>query len=161
MNTISDKNIIKKFNITTNDDFIDIKKIPDMIDSQTSRCIKIKTSELPAAIVINSDGSSMSDVSGTTNSSILTRRFGLIVGCCMGFIVFILLISVLGYLKVKKQRETVKRDQQPIPPEYISYRHFSIQSGDGGGNATRANNNQDTQHQQGFVNNIGNTPLNV
>ena len=34
--------------------------------------------------------------------------------------------------KVKKQREAAKRDQQAVPPEYISYRHFSIQSGEAG-----------------------------
>ncbi|CAH0389576.1 unnamed protein product [Bemisia tabaci] len=58
--------------------------------------------------------------------SILTRRLGLIIGSCMGFLVFIILISVLGYLKIKKQRATAKRDP-PLPPEYLSYRHFSIQ----------------------------------
>lgn len=61
--------------------------------------------------------------------SVLTRRLGLIVGCCLGFVVFIVLVTVLGYLKVKKQRAALKREQ-PVPPEYISYRHFSIQSGD-------------------------------
>lgn len=36
----------------------------------------------------------------------------------------------------------MKRDQQPLPPEYISYRHFSIQSGDAGATArTAAANN--------------------
>ncbi|XP_057336057.1 protein artichoke-like [Microplitis mediator] len=114
---------------------------PEMADSTVSRCAKVKTLELPAAIIINNDGSApISDPSSVTN--ILTRRLGLIVGCCMGFIVFILLVSVLGYLKVKKQREAVKRDQQPLPPEYISYRHFSIQSGDAGATArTAAANN--------------------
>lgn len=37
----------------------------------------------------------------TAGSSILTRRLGLIIGCCLGFVVFILLITTLGYLKVK------------------------------------------------------------
>lgn len=36
--------------------------------------------------------------------SILTRRLGLIVGCCLGFVVFILLVSILGYLKVSLTR---------------------------------------------------------
>lgn len=61
--------------------------------------------------------------------SILTRRLGLIVGSCMGFVVFIVLVSVLGYLKLKKQREVAKRDQ-PGPAEYLSYRHFSLQATD-------------------------------
>lgn len=35
--------------------------------------------------------------------------------------------------QVKKQREADKREQQAgVPPEYISYRHFSIQSGEAG-----------------------------
>lgn len=61
--------------------------------------------------------------------SILTRRLGLIIGCCMGFVVFIVLVLVLGYLKVHKQRRAVKRNQ-PALAEYLSYRHFSIQSGE-------------------------------
>lgn len=125
-----------------------------MADSSTSRCTEVKTLESPDA-VISSDGSSMGDVGSV--SSFLTRRLGLIVGCCMGFVVFLLLVSVLGYLKVKKQRETVKREQ-PIPPEYISYRHFSIQSGEAGHAARQAS--QDGQHSN-FINSMGNTNLNV
>lgn len=83
--------------------------------------------------------------------SILTRRLGLIIGCCMGFIVFIVLVSVLGYLKVKKQRAAIKRDQQAVPPEYLSYRHFSIQSGE-------ANREQQGGHPH-FITNM-NTTLN-
>ncbi|XP_050448932.1 protein artichoke-like [Cataglyphis hispanica] len=122
-----------------------------MKDSTTSRCTEVKTLDAPDAI-ISSDGSAMGDVGSV--SSFLTRRLGLIVGCCMGFVVFLLLVSVLGYLKVKKQREAVKREQQPIPPEYISYRHFSIQSGEAG--HTRQTS-QDGQHPN-FINN---TTLNV
>lgn len=59
--------------------------------------------------------------------SILTRRLGLIIGCAMGFVVFIILVSVLGYLKIKKQREVANKRDQPLPQEYISYRHFSLQ----------------------------------
>ncbi|KAG8241394.1 hypothetical protein J6590_086115 [Homalodisca vitripennis] len=61
--------------------------------------------------------------------SILTRRLGLIIGSCMGFVVFIVLVSILGYLKLKKQREVAKREQ-PGPAEYLSYRHFSLQTAD-------------------------------
>lgn len=127
-----------------------------MTDSSTSRCTEVKTLDAPDAI-ISSDGSAMGDVGSV--SSFLTRRLGLIVGCCMGFVVFLLLVSVLGYLKVKKQREAVKREQQPIPPEYISYRHFSIQSGEAGHTA-RQTSIQDGQHPS-FIGSMGNTTLNV
>lgn len=53
----------------------------------------------------------------------------------MGFVVFIVLVLVLGYLKVNKQRQAVKRDQ-PALAEYLSYRHFSIQSGETGAHGT-------------------------
>lgn len=131
-----------------------------MTDSSTSRCAEVKTLDAPDAI-ISSDGSAMGGDVGSV-SSFLTRRLGLIVGCCMGFIVFLLLVSVLGYLKVKKQREAVKRDQQPIPPEYISYRHFSIQSGEAGHTtaARQTAANQDTNGNQ-HPNFVGNTTLNV
>ncbi|EZA55703.1 Slit-like protein 2 protein [Ooceraea biroi] len=128
-----------------------------MTDTSTSRCTEVKTLDAPDAI-ISSDGSAMGDVGSV--SSFLTRRLGLIVGCCMGFIVFLLLVSVLAYLKVKKQREAIKREQQPIPPEYISYRHFSIQSGEAGHTtAARQIANQDTNGQH--PNLVGNTTLNV
>ncbi|ENN72180.1 hypothetical protein YQE_11166, partial [Dendroctonus ponderosae] len=48
----------------------------------------------------------------------------------MGVVVFIVLVSILGYLKIKKQRRALKRDQPTVPPEYMSHRHFSIQSGE-------------------------------
>lgn len=67
----------------------------------------------------------------------------------MGFIVFIVLVSVLGYLKVKKQRRAVKRDQ-PMPAEYLSYRHFSIQSGETGGHGGHPH----------FITNMNTTVLN-
>lgn len=97
---------------------------PPLSDSASTRCSEVRT--LEAASVSESLPES---------GSILTRRLGLIVGSCMGFVVFIILVSVLGYLKLKKQRASTKRDQ-PLPQEYISYRHFSIQSGD---NAQTAN----------------------
>ena len=124
----NDTNDLSKFNFLRGDIF-DARSLPKMVDSATSRCTEVRTLEVPDAIV-SSGGALLNDVSVV--SSILTRRLGLIVGCCMGFVVFVLLISILGYLKVKKQREAVKRDAQPIPPEYISYRHFSIQSGEAG-----------------------------
>lgn len=61
--------------------------------------------------------------------SILTRRLGLIVGSCMGIVVFLVLVSVLGYMKLKKQRESAKREQTG-PADYLTYRHFSLQTAD-------------------------------
>lgn len=145
---------IGQFN-ASKDDVFETTSLPEMVDSSTSRCTEVATLEVHDAVA-SSDGSSMSDAGGVT--SILTRRLGLIVGCCMGFIVFVLLVSILGYLKVKKQRETVKRDQQPVPPEYISYRHFSIQSGEAGHAARTAI--QEGQHPS-FITNVGNSNLNV
>lgn len=93
-------------------------------DKSISRCTEVSTLDTTAHL--------MTDESGLATHgfihSILTRRLGLIVGCCLGIIVFIVLISVLGWLKIKKQRHdnTTKRQQPPVPPEYISYRHFSI-----------------------------------
>lgn len=94
-----------------------------LTDSANSRCTEVKTLDTTAHLMTDEHGLSSQGIF----HSILTRRLGLIVGCCLGIIVFIVLISVLGWLKVKKQRivENAKR-QQPVPPEYISYRHFSI-----------------------------------
>lgn len=88
-------------------------------DAQSSRCTEVKT--LEGDIAYYSDEH--------RKSSILTRRLGLIIGSCLGCVVFIVLVSVLGYLKIKKQREDTKREQ-PLPPEYLSYRHFSLHTTD-------------------------------
>ncbi|KAJ8682467.1 hypothetical protein QAD02_018259 [Eretmocerus hayati] len=128
-----------------------------MVNSAMSRCAEVRTLEANGA----SDGGANAGLDGELNSpggagiillgadglaertnlaSLLTRRLGLIVGCCMGFVVFVLLVSVLGYLKMKKQRAVAKREQQQLqqsggtsmggglgsPPEYLSYRHFSL-----------------------------------
>lgn len=168
---VEESSVIGQFNVSRGGDVFETNSAPQMVDSSTSRCTEVRTLEAPDAIV-SSDGAPMSDVSGVTG--ILTRRLGLIVGCCMGFVVFVLLVSVLGYLKVRKQRDVVKREVQPIPPEYISYRHFSIQSGEAG-NAARAasqeaqaqaqaqaQQHQQQQHIATFANNVGNsTTLNV
>lgn len=107
-------------------ELLDESELPHLGDSSTSKCEEITT--LGSAEVTHIG--SMADHNYGAQS-ILTRRLGLIIGCCMGFVVFIVLVSVLGYLKMKKQRAAVKRDV-PMPPEYISYRHFSIQSGETG-----------------------------
>ncbi|XP_051160935.1 protein artichoke-like [Leptopilina boulardi] len=149
-------NVIGQFN-ESREDIFETTSIPEMVDSLTSRCSEVTTLEAPDAVA-SSDESSLSDTEGV--KSILTRRLGLIIGCCMGFVFLVLLVSVLGYLKIKKQRETVKREMQPIPPEYISYRHFSIQSGEAGHTARVTATNQDGQHST-FMNNVGNSTLNV
>ncbi|XP_055526393.1 protein artichoke [Wyeomyia smithii] len=123
-----------------------------MMDTPTSRCTEVRTLD---AIGPNP----LAEVDGMSSQgiihSILTRRLGLIVGCCLGIIVFIVLVSVLGYLKIKKQRlEAAKRQQQPMAPEFISYRHFSIPNdehgrdgvaGAGGTNTFLHNNHHQNQ----------------
>ncbi|XP_058445542.1 protein artichoke [Malaya genurostris] len=127
-----------------------------MMDTPTSRCTEVRTLD---AIGPNP----LAEVDGMSSQgiihSILTRRLGLIVGCCLGIIVFIVLISVLGYLKIKKQRvEAAKRQQQqqqPMAPEFISYRHFSIPNDEhgrdgvvaGGGTNTFLHGNLQQQQQ--------------
>lgn len=88
-------------------------------DTQSSRCAEVKTLEGDMAYYSDEQH----------KSSILTRRLGLIIGSCLGCVVFIVLVSVLGYLKIKKQRNDTKREQ-PLPPEYLSYRHFSLHAAD-------------------------------
>ncbi|XP_076761921.1 uncharacterized protein LOC143429939 [Xylocopa sonorina] len=130
----------------SHDDVIEGSARPAMVNSLTSQCTEVRTLDAPDSIV--GDGT-MSDRGSL--ASILTRRLGLIVGSCMGFVVFVVLISVLGYMKMKKQRSTEKRDQ-PLssnPQTYMSYRHFSLQSGDRADNACPS-----------FISNIGTTPLN-
>lgn len=136
-----------RWNTTSEDNSIKGLGSPAMINSPTSKCTEVRTLDLPHLMAAG-DGT-MNEKSGLT--SILTRRLGLIVGSCMGFVVFVVLILVLGYMKMKKQRAAMKREQ-PLPtnpPEYLSYRHFSLQSGD------RADNTCPS-----FISNIGTTPLN-
>lgn len=90
--------------------------LSQMIDSPTSKCTYVSTLELPGGLI----NESIMPSNSMGFASVLTRRLGLIVGSCMGFVVFIIMVSVLGYMKIKKQREVAKRDQ-PLPPEYISY----------------------------------------
>ncbi|XP_014203655.1 protein artichoke [Copidosoma floridanum] len=101
---------------------------PVMVNSPMSRCTEVRTLEAPGSPLGEGPAAERGSL-----ASILTRRLGLIVGSCMGFVVFVVLISVLGYMKMKKQRAALKREQ-PLaaahPPDYLSYRHFSLQSGD-------------------------------
>lgn len=43
-------------------------------------------------------------------SSILNRRTGLIVGCCLGFVVFFVMVTVLLYTKFKERKRIAKSD---------------------------------------------------
>lgn len=132
---------------TTQDDLIDNKILSQMIDSSMSRCTQVKTLDSPNSLI----GNSIINSDNVSLSSILTRRLGLIVGSCMGFVVFILLVTVLGYMKMKKQRAAMKREQ-PIPtnpPDFMTYRHYSLQSGD----------RLDTSCPS-YITNIGTTTLN-
>lgn len=57
-------------------------------------------------------------------AEVLTRRLSLVVGCCIGFIVFVVLVSALGYIKTKKRPEVGKTEVQQAP-QYISYDNFN------------------------------------
>lgn len=88
----------------------------------TSKCDEVVTLDAEPSLIMDEHGLA----STSFIQSLLTRRLGLIVGCFLGIIVFIVLISVLGWLKVKKQRvlEETKR-MEPHPPDFISYHPFS------------------------------------
>ncbi|XP_067641986.1 uncharacterized protein [Eurosta solidaginis] len=91
-------------------------------NSHFTTCTDVQTLDSTPSLVADENGLS----SNGFIHSILTRRLGLIVGCCLGIIVFIVMISVLSYVKLKKQRIENAKRQAAMPPEYISYRHFSI-----------------------------------
>lgn len=88
-------------------------------DGHFSRCTEVRTLDIGEDYRIRSPH----------ENSILTRRLGLIIGSCMGCIVFVILVVILVLMKIKKQRKNAKNDQ-PLPPEYLSYRHFSLQGCD-------------------------------
>jgi hypothetical protein len=91
-----------------------------LTESMTSRCTQVRTLYALSSIMEMNSLSSNGFL-----HSLVTRRLGLIVGCCLGILVFIVLILVLGWLKIKKRRiEHVK--QQQMPQEFQSYRSYSI-----------------------------------
>lgn len=95
---------------------------PYLNDSFTSRCTSVRTIEI--------FGSSVDSPFSNTYMGIadmLTRRLSLVVGCCMGFIVFVVLVSGLGYIKSKKRSLPTKPESQEAP-QYISYDHFPVQN---------------------------------
>uniref|UniRef100_A0A1A9WPL0 Fibronectin type-III domain-containing protein n=1 Tax=Glossina brevipalpis TaxID=37001 RepID=A0A1A9WPL0_9MUSC len=91
-------------------------------NSRFSTCTDVQTLDSTPSLITDENGLA----SNGFIHSILTRRLGLIVGCCLGIIVFIVMISVLSYVKLKKQRIENAKRQATMPPDYMSYRHFSI-----------------------------------
>ncbi|CAK1546169.1 unnamed protein product [Leptosia nina] len=90
-----------------------------MNDSQTGKCTTVTTIEI--------FGTSLDSPFSNTYmgiADILTRRLSLVVGCCIGFIVFIVLVSAFGYVKTKK-RPVIAKAEQPTP-QYISYDNFPV-----------------------------------
>ncbi|XP_031636562.1 protein artichoke [Contarinia nasturtii] len=93
------------------------------IDTPISRCIEART--LVAEPVQITDENRLTD--GGLLHSLLTRRLGLIVGCCLGIFVFIIIVSILGWLKLKKRRlENAKRHEQQLnQAEQLNYQHLN------------------------------------
>lgn len=91
-----------------------------MNDSQTSKCTTVTTIEIFGTSL---DGPFSNTYMGIAD--ILTRRLSLVVGCCIGFIVFIVFVSVLGYMKTKKRPVIAKVEVQQTP-QYISYDNFPV-----------------------------------
>lgn len=106
-----------------------------LTESMTSRCTQVRTLYALSSIM---EMDSLS--SNGFFHSLVTRRLGLIVGCCLGIFVFIILISVLGWLKIKKRRiEQAKRQQ--MPQDFTSYRSYSVAQDDGNRDLNHFNNN--------------------
>lgn len=91
-----------------------------LTESMTSRCTQVRTLYALSSIM---EMNSLS--SNGVLHTLVTRRLGLIVGCFLGIFVFVILIIVLGWLKVKKRRiEQLKRAQ--MPQEFQSYRSYTV-----------------------------------
>lgn len=92
---------------------------PIMNDSHTSKCTSVSTIEIFGATLDSPFSNTYMGI-----ADILTRRLSLVVGCCIGFIVFVVLVSALGYIKTKKRPNLPKVDVQQAP-QYISYDNFT------------------------------------
>lgn len=94
------------------------------IDTPISRCIEARTLLAPEPVQIT-DENRLTD--GGLLHSLLTRRLGLIVGCCLGIVVFIIIVSILGWLKLKKRRleNAKRREQQLNQAEQLNYQHLN------------------------------------
>lgn len=111
-------------------------------ESMTSRCTQIRTLYTLSS-VMEMDPSRNNGFFHT----LLTRRLGLIVGCALGIVVFIVLVSVLGWLKIKKRRiEQAKRQQ--MPQEFVSYHSYTISQQD---EQALCNNNATNVHHQNHI----------
>lgn len=95
-------------------------------NSRFSTCTDVQTLDSTPSLITDENGLA----SNGFIHSILTRRLGLIVGCCLGIVVFIVMISILSYVKLKKQRIENAKRRTAMPPDYMSYRHFSIPNED-------------------------------
>lgn len=113
-----------------------------LTESMTSRCTQVRTLYM---LGYHTEMDSLSS-SGFLHA-LLTRRLGLIVGCCLGILVFIVLISVLGWLKLKKRRlEQAKRQQMPQEFMTLSYRSYSISQEEQNRESNHCNNNTPPVH---------------
>lgn len=92
---------------------------PYMNDSLTSKCTSVNTIELFGAAFDSPFSNTYMGI-----ADILTRRLSLVVGCCIGFLVFVVLVSALGYIKTKKRPVVAKIETQQVP-QFISYDNFS------------------------------------
>lgn len=90
-----------------------------MNDSLTSKCTSVSTIEIFGASMDSPFSNTYMGI-----ADILTRRLSLVVGCCIGFIVFVVLVSALGYIKTKKRPVVGKAEVQQAP-QYISYDNFN------------------------------------
>lgn len=88
-------------NVTSNMDRNIINAL--IAQSPASECVAFDTMKKPLTVKIKSN-------KGFKMSSILNRRTGLIVGCCLGFVVFFIMVTVLLYTKVKERKRIAKSD---------------------------------------------------
>lgn len=108
--------------ISTKFRYVLMKSNVDIVTA-ISRCTEART--LVAEPVQMTEQNRLTD--GGWLHSILTRRLGLIVGCCLGIFVFIIIISILGWLKLKKRRleNAKRREQQLNQAEQLNYQHLN------------------------------------
>lgn len=95
---------------------------PYMNDSIRSKCTSVSTTEIFGPEIDSPFSNTYMGI-----ADILQRRLSLVVGCCIGFIVFVVLGSALGYIKTKKRPVIAKVEAQQAP-QYISYDNFSAPS---------------------------------
>lgn len=116
-----------------------------LAESMTSRCTQVRT--------FYTLSSTMEMDSLSSNGffhSLVTRRLGLIVGCCLGILVFIVLVVILGWMKIKKRRiEQAKR--QTMPQEFLSYRSYSISQDEQNRDPNHYNNNTSQAHHPNHI----------